>query len=355
MSDKVTEASEPVFRLPPFTIEQVFTAMAETVDWGLQVLKVPDCWPLSRGKGVKVAVLDTGATPGHPDLRDAIVAAKDFTGSPSGSADRQGHSTHCCGIIAARQNNSGVVGVAPEASLYVGKVLGDNGSGTMSSIVNGIRWAISQNVDIISMSLGSPQGSPSLEKAIEDAVAAGILVCCAAGNEGPDPNTVGFPAQYAGVISIGSINRSMQISNFSSRGRRVDVAAPGEQILSCFPPNRVAVLSGTSMATPFVAGVAAVLAGYDRSAVKDTAAFLALIKKFAYDAGPTGWDQSFGWGIIEPPGMLNEIKKRPTQPPPAGGDDTVTLIGDDLTSSGLAKVSNLLGGVFPGSVTLKKA
>lgn len=306
--------NEPVFSLPPYSVEAVFTAKAETVDWGLTLLGIPQLWRITKGENIRIAVLDTGcAHLTHPDLRDAVEKARDFTGSQSGFTDVAGHGSHVCGVVAARENSSGVIGVAPQSKLLIAKVLDDNGSGKMAYIVKGIEWAISERVDIISMSLGSSQGHPKLEAACKKAYEAGIFIVAAAGNEGPSLDTVGYPARYETTVSVGSIDRRRKISRFSSRGRRVDVVAPGDGILSCYPPRGLAKLSGSSQATPFVAGVLALaLAKHKKfgspSDIKTRDAVVEHLKKYATDLGENGWDSSYGYGMINPATLLGDIQ-----------------------------------------------
>lgn len=219
-----TVAADPIFRLPPLRIEAMYTALAETVDWGLAAYHVPDHWKSTRGQGVRVAVLDTGLDMNHPDLAGAVDDACDFTDSPRGAADGQGHGTHVAGTIAARQNEQGVVGVAPECRLLVGKVLGDDGSGTSEQVARGIDWAVAAGADILSLSLGSPDASTAIKTAIERAVAEGKFVICAAGNEGRD-DAVNYPAKWESTIAVGAVDRLGQSARFSSRGPEVDVCA----------------------------------------------------------------------------------------------------------------------------------
>src|SRR5262249_16888318 len=137
---------------------QVFTAAdmaAETADWGHAVIGVPEAWKTTKGKGAKVAVLDTGIDSSHPEFAGRIKEMKNFTTSRAGAEDMQGRGTHCAGVVAAGENGFGVVGVAPEAELYIAKVLGDRGSGTLAWIAAGIDWAIEKEVDVISMSLAA--------------------------------------------------------------------------------------------------------------------------------------------------------------------------------------------------------
>ncbi len=306
------DSNEPIFSIPAFKVEQVYTANSQTVDWGVELLGVPNFWKYTKGKGVKVAVLDTGVTCTHPDLKDAIIAAKDFTNSRCGISDFNGHGTHVAGIIAARDNAVGVVGVAPESELIIGKVLGDDGTGSAEMVANGIYWAIEKGANIISMSLGSPYPSQKIYKAIHTAIEANVFVICAAGNSGPNLDTVEYPGAFDETIAVGSIDRRKKISYFSSRGKTVDVVAPGDQILSTYPPRGLAKLSGTSMATPFVAGVAALMLAKHKeykgqtpiNTQKDLEDHL---RRTAIDLGPKGFDLSYGYGLINPEQLLKMV------------------------------------------------
>jgi subtilisin family serine protease len=230
----------------------------ERINWAGSILGIPDVWRLTQGEGAKVAILDTGVDADHQDLADAIVDKKDFTGD--GIEDENGHGTHCAGVVGARLNGVGFVGVAPKSELYIGKVLANNGSGAYSWISEGIYWATESGVDIISMSLGGSGSDSELYKAIQYALFHGVFVICAAGNEGSlFMNSIGYPGRYGGVITVASHDRNGNPSGFSSRGGEVDVMAPGSDIWSTYKKGGYAELSGTSMATPFVAGLAALI------------------------------------------------------------------------------------------------
>ncbi len=231
----------------------------ERINWAESILGIPDVWRLTQGEGVKVAILDTGVDIDHPDLQDAIVATKDFTGD--GIEDENGHGTHCAGIVGARLNGVGFVGVAPKVELLIGKVLGNEGSGSFSWISDGIFWAVDQGADIISMSLGGAGSDNELFQAVQYALFYGKYVICAAGNEGSlYQNSIGYPGRYGGVLTVASHDSNGNPSGFSSRGGEVDVMAPGSEIWSTYKDGGYAELSGTSMATPFVAGLAALIA-----------------------------------------------------------------------------------------------
>lgn len=230
----------------------------ERVNWAGSILNIPSVWSVTQGEGVRVAVLDTGIDTTHPDLSAAIDASHDFTGS--GVADLNGHGSHCAGIIGARLNGVGFVGVAPKCQLLIGKVLDNNGSGTYAWITEGIYWAVENKADIISMSLGGPQSDPELYKAVQYALYHGVHVICAAGNEGSlSANNIGYPGRYGGVITVASHDHNGNPSGFSSRGGEVDLMAPGSEIWSTYKQGGYAELSGTSMAAPFVAGLAALI------------------------------------------------------------------------------------------------
>lgn len=327
---------------PPVTIERVFVAKAgQIVDWGVKLLGVPDLWKQTRGKGIKVAVLDTGA-PDHPDVASAVILSKDFTGSRFGMADKNGHGTHCASIIAAQDNSIGVVGIAPEASLLAGKVLGDSGSGSSQSVANGIYWAIEQGADIISMSLGSPVPDQRIRTAVVAANQAGIYIVVAAGNEGPRQGTVGYPGRWPECISVASYNEQGQISQYSSRGPEVDIAAPGENITACYLDGQLAKLSGTSMACPAVAGVIAlalskyVAVGRDDPTMPvrpSPSQMVERLKQCAKDIDAPGFDPNSGWGLIDPAKLMEGFEPVPVPPPTPTPLQklTIEVVGKDLS------------------------
>lgn len=296
------------FRIPKFNVQQLVIACSETMDWSLKEFGISDLWKYTTGKGIKVAVLDTGCAVMHPDLKDQIADAADFTGSKVGPGDTNGHGTHCCGVVAAKQNDVGIVGVAHGAKLLVGKVLNDAGVGSVNSIVRGIEWAVNKKADIISMSFGSASSDARIKKAVEYAASKNVLLVAAAGNEGPGPMTVGYPGRYPQVLSVAAIDPARKIAKFSSRGPEVDVAAPGVDILSTYPPRNYAKLSGTSMATPFVAGVVALLLSYDKlkgtKRITNYESLIREVKSTSIEAGTAGFDNDYGWGLINPKGLI---------------------------------------------------
>ena len=298
-----------------------FLPQSQTVDWGHRMLDIDRCWSQFRvsGRGVKVAVLDTGMDLDHPDIR--VVGSKDFTGSRRGADDVQGHGTHVGSTIGAKNNRIGVVGVAPECYLYNGKVLGDNGSGSYDTIAEGIKWAaMVVRADVINMSLGGDGPiSPVIKRAIDDAIDRGIIVVVAAGNSGPYENTTGSPGSYTRCITVGAVDSDARVTRFSSRGSALDVCAPGHEILACYPGGRYTKLSGTSMATPYVAGVAALyVEACKRERVRfSQAAFESLAKRTAHDIHRKGFDTASGAGLIVPFEILHSVVGDSVPPSPS--------------------------------------
>ena len=211
------------------------------------------------GKNVTVAIIDTGCDKTHPMLKDKIIGGRNYTneGTSKDFTDLNGHGTHVAGIIAGDYD-----GVAKGCNLIILKVLNKRGEGDLQSVVKAIYYAIGKKVDIINMSLGCPNNDPALEKAIKKAVAKGICVCCASGNNGDNnPNTDenAYPGAYSEVICVGAMNSNLGVSNFSNSNKFVDIVAPGENITSTYIGGGLKSLTGTSMATPCVSGALALI------------------------------------------------------------------------------------------------
>lgn len=228
------------------------SASPETL-WGISRVGAAKAWPVTAGRGVRVAVIDTGIDATHPDLAANVAGGYDATGDGSW-ADDQGHGTHVAGTIAAVKDGKGVVGVAPAAKLFGVKVLDKDGSGRLSWIVKGALWAAKNDIDVANMSLGAPIGSVFMRGAMWYARTKGVVIVAAAGNSG---GKVGFPAAYGDTLAIAASDSSDKIASFSSRGKEVDFIAPGVDIYSTVPGGGYASYRGTSMATPHVSGLAA--------------------------------------------------------------------------------------------------
>ncbi len=346
----MAQSRQPDFRIPDFTVHQLVVTCSESMDWSLKELGIPEIWKKTTGKGVKVAVLDTGCAILHPDLKNQIEDSADFTNSKVGPGDTNGHGTHCCGVIAAERNDIGVVGVAHNSKLLVGKVLNDYGVGSPESIAKGIMWAVEKKADIISMSFGAPVDDPKIRKAVKYAHGKGVILVAAAGNEGPGPQTVGYPGRYPEVISVAAVDFNRRIAKFSSRGSEVDIAAPGVDILSTYPPKNFAKLSGTSMAAPFISGVIALKIAYERSKKTKTAPnlthenLLNQIKNTCFEAGQAGFDHDYGWGLINPHGFIFGTSTAAAKLGPKKYSNVyITIDQEDFTQKGKAKFKQVFG------------
>ncbi|MFI1789584.1 S8 family peptidase [Streptomyces olivaceoviridis] len=259
-------------------------------------INAPTAWKAGdEGQGVKVAVLDTGVDASHPDLAGRITEAVDLSNS-SNTDDHFGHGTHVASIVGGSGAASGGTrrGVAPRADLLIGKVLGDDGYGSESAVIDGMQWAAREHAKVVNMSLGSgsaTDGTDPLSQAVDSLTASsGALFVVAAGNEGETgPSSVGSPGAADAALTVGAVDRDDSLAPFSSRGPRLgdgavkpDVTAPGVGIIAARASGTTlgdpvdahyVALSGTSMATPHVAGAAALLAqrhpDWDAQQLKD--------------------------------------------------------------------------------------
>ncbi|MEH2422089.1 MAG: S8 family peptidase [Nostoc sp.] len=254
-------------------------------NWGADLVKAPEVWAHGyTGKGVVVAVVDTGVDYNHEDLKDNIwtnpkeiagngkdddgngyaddIHGWNFVDNTNNVLDDNGHGTHVSGTIAGENNNYGVTGIAYDAKIMPVKVLDESGSGSFDSISKGIRYAVDNGANVINLSLGGPSSNSTLESAIDYASSKGVIVVMAAGNDGgPSPE---YPASYAykSGIAVGAVDRNNNMPDFSNRSGTKEIAyvtAPGVKVYSSVPNNKYATYSGTSMAAPHVAGIVALM------------------------------------------------------------------------------------------------
>jgi subtilisin len=278
------------------------------------------------GAGVKIAVLDTGIDYNHEDLKDnykggiGFVQNPDYSVNPSNYDDTYlSHGTHVAGIIAAQKNGIGVIGVAPNASIYAIKVLDGSGSGMASWIIAGIEWAVANNMNIVTMSFTGTENNIALQEAVDNAYNSGILLVAAGGNT--KGGAVTYPAAYESVIAVSAIDANNQKASFSSVGPEIELAAPGVDIYSTVKGG-YALMSGTSMAAPHVTGVAALVYSTNFPDVngdgfrnnKDVREILHNTK----DLGIAGKDNTFGYGLVDASMSVPEIPvpQQPPNPPP---------------------------------------
>ncbi len=248
------------------------------------------------GKGVKVAILDTGIS-NHSDLKIAGgVSVVDYTSS---YADDNGHGTFVAGIIGAQNNGKGLIGEAPDASLYAVKILDNQGNGSTEQLAEGLNWAIQNKMDIVNMSIAFPQASPAVQQMLQTAHDQGILLIAAVGNKGTadvQQDTVEFPAKADNVIAVAAIDDNLSRPSFSATGSEVDVTAPGVHIVSTASTGKYELRDGTSVAAPFVSGMAAVLKQAYPQLTNDQ--LRSLIEQNSVDLGTPGKDNIYGNGMI---------------------------------------------------------
>ena len=349
------------YRLLPFAAAEVTTSEAYALadddnveqmwpdlpvhiwlDVSVPLIGAPQVWGDGpRGKGVRVAVVDTGVDATHPDLAGRLILTQDFSGE--GFQDNHGHGTHVAGIIGGNgtASNGKYIGVAPEVSLMAAKVLKGDGSGLTSDVMSGVEWAVENGAQVINLSLGSDgscDGSDALSQMCDAAVGRGIVMCVAAGNAGPAPRTVGSPGCARQVITVGATDDSDRVAGFSSRGPTADERAKPD---ICFPGVSIAstcahgtgmgqvvdayytTASGTSMATPHCAGAAALLLQAKPSLtpaeIKD--ALLASAKDLSVDANSQGRGRAQVYQAY-----LGNSTPPPEPPPPPTGNGCAQVV-----------------------------
>ena len=276
------------------------TQPPQRITWGVARVKAPEAWNNSTGKNVKIAVLDTGISSSHPDL--TVSGGINLAGKSKNNKwnDDNGHGTHVSGIIAARNNSIGVVGVAPDTQLFAVKVLDAYGDGYISDIIEGIDWAVQNNMDIVSMSLGTATYSQALNDTAANAYKAGTFLVAATGNSGDgnlSTDDVLYPAKFDSVIAVSAIDYNNIAPVWSSDGIKIELAAPGVNIYSTWLNGGYANESGTSMAAPFVSGVAALAKSKNLSMnpqeIREALAYNAV------DLGDAGRDRIYGFGLVQ--------------------------------------------------------
>ena len=276
--------------------------------WGLAKVNAPQAWVRGHGAGLVIAIVDTGVDLDHPDLGSKLVAGWDFVNGDSTPQDDQGHGTHVAGIAAAVTNNGrGIAGLGWDAQIMAIKVLDSEGSGYVSDVADGIVWAANHGAKVINLSVGSEQWSDTLQAATGYAFNQGALVVAAAGNCG-DPgsywpngcsihNPPTYPAANPNVLAVGATSPNDARSSYSEYGYFVDVTAPGDGIYSTLWNNTYDYLTGTSMACPLVAGLAALV--WSQNPTLSNANVADTIMSTAVDLGPLGRDDEYGWGRID--------------------------------------------------------
>lgn len=302
------------FKLPDVKVIQIFTSLSQSMDWGLQQMGIPEIWKTDQGEGQTCLVIDTGM-PNHPDLNENIIKelCVDFTGE--GLEDLNGHSTFVCSIIAAKNDENGVVGYAPKAKIITAKVLDSTGSGSGINVEAALLYAleISDKISVVNMSLGSPRPQSSkMQTIIQELVKRGIVVVCAAGNEqnGKTGQTICYPAKYPEVIAVAAYDKNGNIARFSSWGAEVDFSFPGVDNIGCGLDGTYVKMSGTSFASPACA--ACIMLMKCKHLMKNPAENLTVeqvkehLSRHSIDKGDKGRDVKWGYGIVNVKELLLE-------------------------------------------------
>ncbi|WLR57098.1 S8 family peptidase [Mesobacillus subterraneus] len=283
----------------------------ENYQWNLPVIGTEQGWSVTRGtEDIEIAIVDTGVDLDHPDLRNRLVKGYNVINDKAEPDDDNGHGTHVAGIIASETNNNeGVAGMTWFSKIMPIKAMGAKGYGTTFDIAKGIVWAVDHGADVINLSLGNYQPSKVLEEAVRYAFEKDVVMVSAAGNDGSNQPT--YPSAYPEVLSVAAVDYNGNRASFSNYGEYIDIAAPGVYIPSTYYNKQYAALSGTSMAAPHVAGLAALI----KSANPElkSSQVIKIIKNSAIDLGEQGKDIDYGNGLIDVNSALQEAsKEQPT-------------------------------------------
>jgi thermitase len=264
--------------------------------YNLRLIDVDYTWKREKGdKGIKVAIVDTGIQYDHPDLKGNYISwGYDCVNNDSNPYDDNGHGTHCAGIIAAEMDNKkGIAGIA-QVSVMAEKVVDENGEGNVWDSARGIRHAADEGANILCLSLGTSSYSSIYENACQYAWNAGCLLIAASGNDGIQ--SIGYPACFDTVIAVGAIDKNKQRYSDSNYGPELELVAPGVDIISTYPTNDYAWYSGTSEAAPHVVGAAALL--WSERPSLTNRQIRSILQSDAIDLGTTGWDDYYGYGLV---------------------------------------------------------
>lgn len=266
------------------------------LQWSLASLRMSEVWAIIEGSaGPIVAVVDSGVARDHPDLNRVVLDGVDLVDRDLDPADENGHGSHVAGVIAAvRGNAEGIAGLAPYQILPI-RVLDASGAGTCVDVALAVLAAVERDAGVINLSLRCNGDNLALRLAIAAAQAAGVVVVAAAGNDGP-ARCIDYPAAYDGVIAVGATTPDGVVAEFSCRSARLDLVAPGTQIISTLPDDAYGNLTGTSIASAHVAAAAAMLKAREPSLSPQAVA--QRLFATAIDIGPPGRDDAAGHGEL---------------------------------------------------------
>lgn len=289
--------------LPPHEIHEIleYTTLSQTIGWGLKDLNIPSLWSETKGEGVTIAIIDTGLPQvPHYELRHSLKMELCKSFVPGEEYDDNGHGTMVAGVIAAADDSSGVVGVAPNSSIVAIKAIPNIGSFSDMNLLNhSLEYALSLNPDIVNLSLGGYQRYPGYtETLIQEFHKRNIPFVCASGNRADKPVT--YPANYPNAIGVTSFKKGRTISDFSPSGENIDFALPGDQIVTCALDDKYAVVSGSSFAAPFMSGIIALMiSSYKKRGISYTVdSIIEKLKSKCIKINNNDKDSQFGYGIV---------------------------------------------------------
>lgn len=287
---------EPHYLYVTNEVSEPNDALYADYQWNLPAIRAELAWPAAyEGEEVIVAVVDTGVDLNHPDLQNRLIEGYNVFTETADAYDDVGHGTHVAGIIAANINNyEGIAGIAPRTRIMPVKVLDETGAGSTYAVAQGIIWATDHGAKVINLSLGNYAEAQFLHDAIRYAYNRDVVLIAATGNDHTE--TPGYPAAYDEVLAVGATDASRNLASFSNYGDYVDVAAPGVNIASTYPGQQYAAMSGTSMASPHAAALAAMIRSVNSSLTNEQ--IMELIRSSAVDLGEEGYDIYFGYGEI---------------------------------------------------------
>ena len=316
--------------------------LADEIPWGIARIDATGAHSIGvTGSGIRVAVLDTGIDYNHPDLKANYLGGYDFVNADNDPMDDHSHGTHVAGTVAALSNDIGVLGAAPQAGLYAVKVADSSGYCSYSNIIAGINWAVNNNANVITMSIGGTSSSSTLQSACNNAYSKGVVLVGAAGNSG---GAVIYPAAYDSVIAVSATDSTNTKTSWSCYGPQVEFAAPGVSIKSTMPGGLYGYKSGTSMATPHVTGAVALLMSTDiadtvhdanKNGKWDPAEVRSRMQSTATDLGASGRDDYYGYGLVNAYAAVSGLNSVPvTDPEVSPADTTPPASVTDLRETG---------------------
>ncbi|MBO8128899.1 MAG: S8 family peptidase [Peptococcaceae bacterium] len=232
----------------------------QLIPWGIDRIGANRVWRVTRGRSVRIAILDTGINLDHPELAPNIKGGYNVLTPSAAPEDDHGHGSHIAGIIAAADNGWGIIGGSPEASIYAVKILNRFGKGTIVDVISGLQWCLDNKIYLVNLSLGTNQPSKALHQAVKAATRMGMIIVTGAGNDGSS-QSVDYPGAYPETITVGAVDYNNKLAYFSSKEAEVNFIAPGVDILSTSSVGQYARFSGTSMAAAHVTAAFALLLG----------------------------------------------------------------------------------------------